>query len=354
MLGSGCTAVVPADPTSPTTPVNILSRPTETNMLVVLPLDGNIAGYNPNYKRFGEYFQDRFTGYHLGEDAEISREDLGPGEVQEVPIRAIANGTVRFIDWVSGYGGVMVVAHEIGDEKVTAIYGHIDLASINLVVGNIVTKGQFLANLGDHKTKETDGERQHLHFALYQGDDIRLQGYEKEAEKIDNWINPQDFFRTHDIIFNDLPRLYSTVEDPQGKKLFKIDFAIPADWDVEFIPSIQALNLYQVTGQGTARERSQILIRYFDAASFLTLPTVEILETKNLTVGLNGYQARRYLIEKKINLPDFKDQPAWRNKRHTVTDFRATEGLSRYYVVASNPELKPALYEEFLSSIKFD
>lgn len=344
--------VVPQTSTSQasSTP-SVVPSEQEPTVSIVLPLDGNIAGYGPIYKRFGEYFQDRFMGYHVGEDVEISGEDFGPGEVQEVPIRAIGNGTVRFLDWVPGYGGVVVIAHQIGEEKVNAIYGHIDLASTELNIGDAVTANQFLAHLGDHKTKETDGERQHLHFALYKGDDIRLQGYEKDLKNVANWINPQDFFRKQSITFEGLPRLYSTLMDPQGKKIFHIDFTMPADWDVEFIPSIQALNLYKVTGQGTARERSQMLIRYFDASSFLTLATVDILETKDLKIGFGGYQAKQYVIQKKFDVPNFKDQPSWRNVKHTVTDFRDKEGQTRYYVVAANPELDQKVYEDILASM---
>lgn len=330
---------------------NVVSVPAEPN--VVLPVDGTIVGYNATYKRFGEYFQDRFRGYHIGDDIEVPPEDLGPGEVQEVPIRSIAQGVVKKVDWVGGYGGVMVVEHMIDDEVVTAIYGHIDLTSTDLGVGDTVEVSQFLANLGDDKSRETDGERQHLHFALYQGpDDGRLQGYERNPENLNNWINPYVFFKQHGVDFNDdHKRVYSTFIDPPGNKIFNIDFAVPASWDVEYIPSLNALNLYSLNGAGTARERSQILIRYFDASQFLTLNTVTIHEQTDLIVGVEDYVARRYDIEKKPGVPDFSDQPSWRNKRHIVTDFRKSDGRTRYYVVAANPELDRETYEFVLKSM---
>lgn len=131
-----------------------------------------------------------------------------------------------------------------------------------------------------------------------------------------------------------------------------IDFVYPENWSVEYIPSLNAINLYDLYGEGTARERSQIFIRSFDADQFLTLPTVQIYSTKEETVGPGKYTARRYDIEKKSDVPNFSDQPLWRNKRHFVTDFRAAEGKTRYYVVAKNSELDQEVYEQVLASME--
>ena len=39
-----------------------------------------------------------------------------------------------------------------------------------------------------------DGERKHLHFALYEADEIRLAGYVQSEAELDDWIKPSDFF----------------------------------------------------------------------------------------------------------------------------------------------------------------
>lgn len=145
-------------------------------------------------------------------------------------------------------------------------------------------------------------------------------------------------------------RTFEPATDPGGS-VFPITFEIPKDWEVEFIPSIEALNLFTLTGEGSALERSQILIRYFDAEQFLTLSTVEIFDTQELTVGKEAYTARRYDIQKKAGVPDFTDQPLWRNGRHIVTDFRDADGFTRYFVVAANPGLDPTVYEQVLASM---
>ena len=52
---------------------------------VQLPIEPYIA----NYKRFGEYFEDRFKGYHVGDDIEVLSID------EEVGVYAIADGIVK-------------------------------------------------------------------------------------------------------------------------------------------------------------------------------------------------------------------------------------------------------------------
>jgi len=131
----------------------------------------------------------------------------------------------------------------------------------------------------------------------------------------------------------------------------ELSFEIPDEWRFEYVPSTQALNLYDTNNDGSTLERSQIFIRYFDARSFLTLSTVTIHDTEDLTVGREDYVARRYDIEKKKGVPNFSDQPSWRSVRHIVTDFRAEDGFTRYYVVASRPDLDPAIYTRVLESM---
>lgn len=296
------------------------------------------------FKQFGEYIEDRFRGYHLGDDIEYA--DVS----EEVPVMAIADGVVRHAGRVSGYGGMIVVEHPVGGEAVSAVYGHLDLSSTTLRVGDSVTRGQQIANLGDHKSAETDGERKHLHFGLYRGAEVRLAGYARGVQDLTDWINPQDFFAARGVVVKNPARTYDPARD-LGGAIFKIKFTIPENWEVEYVPSLKALNLFALSGSGTARERSQVLIRFFDAAQFLTLSTVKINSTDDLRVGAGNYTARRYDIEKKPGVSPFADQPSWRSVRHIVTDFRGRDGFTRYYVVAANPALDHSMYEEILKSM---
>ncbi|HAU66342.1 MAG: Metalloendopeptidase-like protein membrane protein [Candidatus Uhrbacteria bacterium GW2011_GWF2_39_13] len=367
-MGVGCSSQVSSqqgqikgeDQIEPIEIVNV--EEVKKKSLVVLPLDNNVVGYQPIYKRFGEYFQDRFTGYHTADDAEVPAEDLSPGEIQLVPVRAVADGTVVYKQTVEGYGGVIVLQHEIDGESIQTLYGHVDLDSSSLVVGDKVTRGQFLVNLGEPESEDTDGERQHLHFAVYPGTKVQLRGYVTTVDELVSWINPHDFFVKYGALETSDPTISSyTLWYPQPPRtdtgLSRISwgdlaFLLPSDWDVEYISSLDALNLYKVSGTGSARERSQLLIRYFDASSFFTLSTVTIHSQEDLLVGVGDYIARQYDIEKKPDIDDFSDQPSWRNQRHLVTDFRGQEGYTRYYVVAANPELDSEIYKDVLDSMQ--
>jgi murein DD-endopeptidase MepM/ murein hydrolase activator NlpD len=158
---------------------------------VALPIDGYAE--NRTIKRFGQYFHDRFTGYHVGDDVEVADKSV------DVPVYAIADGTVRSVRWASGYGGVMVVAFPIDGMQVNAIYGHIRLASTTLKAGDAVQKGAQLALLGDDRSNETDLERKHLHFGMYEGTALRIGGYVQTKAELSQWIDPSKFFTDHGI-----------------------------------------------------------------------------------------------------------------------------------------------------------
>lgn len=367
-LGAGCAGSVQpvVEPEIDTAGGETVTETPGAETDVVLPLspEGPVA-YLPVYKRFGEFFDDRFIGYHTGEDAEVPPDDE---PLPPIPVLAVADGTVAFVSRVPGYGGVVILQHVFDGESVQTLYGHLDPDSTELRTGDVVAKGQVLAMLGEDKSEDTDGERQHLHFAVYRGAEVRLQGYVSTEAELDAWINPYDFFTEHGLVLPDpsladpgewgsaRDRLWYPVPPRRDiplahTKFGELDFQIPNDWDVEYIPSLDALNLYEVSGEGTARERSQVLIRYFDANDFQTLSAVDVISTETVTVGVEDYDARRYEIIKKSGIEDFADQPSWRNAQHVVTDFRAKEGFSRFYVVAANPGLDPAVYQGVLDSM---
>jgi hypothetical protein len=312
---------------------------------LVLPVEDYAE--RANLKVFGEYIQDRFRGYHAADDVEFTDEEVVK---REIAVVAMADGKVTLVQFVSGYGGLIKADHVLDGKTYHALYGHVDLGSAKVKPGDMVTRGQFLANLGDHQSKETDGERKHLHFGLYEGTDDRVNGYEPSVNGLKRWINPTQFFHEKGLIKH-VSRPFDPAYDIGGS-VYRLRFEIPAGWEVEYIPSIQALNLFTMDGSGTARERSQILIRYFDASEFQTLASVRVHSTRDLKIGKGNYTARRYDIEKKVGIAPFVDQPNWRNERHVVTDFRGKDGRTRYYVAASSPDLDPEVYEAILASME--
>ena len=315
----------------------------EESRAVLLP----IAEYQERrtFNSFGEYSQSNLQGYHVGDDIEYV--DVLD---KEVAVKAIAAGTIRRIGNLAGYGGVMVVDHTVDSKQVNAIYGHLDIASSRFRVGDSVEKGEFLANLGDHESPETDGERKHLHFALYEGEELRLQGYETSSFAVNSWINPHDFFEEQGYDMTSSSRTFSPTTE-LGGNVYPLEFLIPEGWEVEYVQDINALNVYTLTGKGTSLARSQVFIQHFDATDFLTLSTVIIHETEDRVVGA-GYTARGYDIEKRAGAAAFSGQPSWRNVRHHATDFRKNTGHTRYYTVAAHPNLDKKVYEQILTSMR--
>lgn len=183
---------------------NVGPAPTTTNTpakqpasAITYPIDDFFGRITK--KHFGQYITpttspvqpERFTGYHTGVDCETTPEKADI----DVPVYAIADGTIVYRSWVNGYGGVAMTRHEINGETITALYGHVRLSSITHAVDDIVSKGEQIAVLGAGGTTETDGERKHLHFDVLKGDSTDVRGYVQDESSLAAWINPEELLR---------------------------------------------------------------------------------------------------------------------------------------------------------------
>jgi murein DD-endopeptidase MepM/ murein hydrolase activator NlpD len=128
---------------------------------------------------------EKFTGYHTGVDIEY-------GDVTtDVPVKAVAAGTVKVARFIDGYGGLVGIEHDWNDKKLFVVYGHLDPKS--LVKENVpVAQGDIVGVLGDKSADETDNERKHLHFGVRRSADTNLRGYSTSAESLRDWFNPYD------------------------------------------------------------------------------------------------------------------------------------------------------------------
>lgn len=125
----------------------------------------------------------RFKGFHTGTDAEY------PDVEGDVQIYSIADGTVIYSDFVSGYGGFVAIQYP----EFIGIYGHLHPSS--LIKNKIkVQQGQQIGLLGTAYSKETDGERRHLHFAILKGTNLDFRGYVQNQSDLSYWINPLSLF----------------------------------------------------------------------------------------------------------------------------------------------------------------
>lgn len=192
---NGINAVVNAPAVNQTVPSN--ASATVSKPMLVYPISDYPSRVTK--KPFGIYITpknspvqpERFQGFHTGADAETT-----PAEQSiDVPISAIADGTVLVARWASGYGGVILIEHQIAGQAVTAVYGHLRQSSFRVQVGSTVKVGEQIAVLGNGFSKETDGERKHLHFALLKGKSTTLLGYVSIKSALSSWLDPAAFFK---------------------------------------------------------------------------------------------------------------------------------------------------------------
>lgn len=133
---------------------------------------------------------ENFSGYHTGTDFEIFPEETD----RNVPVFAVCAGRILAKKVAMGYGGVLVLSCSLDDQPATIIYGHLDLKSVEKEVGDEIKTGEQLGLLGAGYSRETYGERKHLHLGVHKGSEVNLTGYVKTEKSLENWLNPCDYF----------------------------------------------------------------------------------------------------------------------------------------------------------------
>ena len=87
---------------------------------------------------------------------------MNPGE--GTPIQAIGDGVVLDVGNPKGSFGVYaVIQHEVNGQRFTSLYAHMLQGSLALQVGDVVTKGSLVGQVGN--TGQSTGP--HLHFSIY-------------------------------------------------------------------------------------------------------------------------------------------------------------------------------------------
>lgn len=134
---------------------------------------------------------ERFSGYHTGVDFET----LPKEQNIDIPIYAICNGTLIYKNWVSGYGGVAIEKCLLNKQYITVLYGHLKYSSISNKVGQKILQGNKIAILGKGYSKETDGERKHLHLGIHKSPKIYLQGYVGTKKELQSWLDLSQYLK---------------------------------------------------------------------------------------------------------------------------------------------------------------
>ncbi|MDD5463839.1 MAG: M23 family metallopeptidase [Candidatus Moranbacteria bacterium] len=179
----------------PTTDNNKNAANNNQKQETIDPLDNALARITK--KPFGIYVNpknspvdpERFAGYHSAVDLEATIEEQNIN----VPVIVFCDGKLLVARTASGYGGVAVQSCVLDGQDVTIVYGHIDLKSMNVKVGDALRAGDFLANLGAGFSNETDGERKHLHLGIHKGNAINILGYVQSKNELSAWIDPSNY-----------------------------------------------------------------------------------------------------------------------------------------------------------------
>lgn len=146
--------------------------------------------------RIGEYsfgILKENRGYYTGIAFEAF-EDEKAGK--EVPIYVFCEGPLVEKRFAIGYGGIAIQECVLEGQTVYVLYGHMDLKSIELNVGDELTPGIRLGNLGDHESAETDGATKQLHFAIHKGIKPDIRGYVQTQDELKEWIDPQIYLES--------------------------------------------------------------------------------------------------------------------------------------------------------------
>ncbi len=128
---------------------------------------------------------DRFNGFHVGVDFETMEDE----QEIDVPIYAICDGPLITKQFAKGYGGYALQHCMLNGEKVTILYGHLDLQSITAVAAQPLTRGETIGVLGEGYSLETDGVRKHLHLGVHRGTEIDIRGYVQETSEVNAWLD---------------------------------------------------------------------------------------------------------------------------------------------------------------------
>jgi len=102
---------------------------------------------------------DPFTGereFHSGSDLAAA---------DGTPISAIADGRVTVAEFSAGWGGLIILEHTVGGERVASYYAHMWQDGIYVTAGETVTAGQHIGDVGSsgHSTGA------HLHIEIRPG-----------------------------------------------------------------------------------------------------------------------------------------------------------------------------------------
>ena len=132
---------------------------------------------------------ERFAGYHVGADFEVTNDEL----TTDVPVFAICEGDVAYSGFAEGYGGLLVQRCELNAAPITVLYGHLSLDNLPAKSSSLQA-GEQIGMLAPARSADSDGNRKHLHLGIRLGNEIDYRGYVQTPDEIENYIDPLNIF----------------------------------------------------------------------------------------------------------------------------------------------------------------
>lgn len=129
---------------------------------------------------------ERFRGYHTGVDFEVLADEVD----ETITVSAVCEGEIVEKRRVSGYGGLVIQKCMYEDKPLLVIYGHLALSSVTADIEDDLVPGEPIGVLGESGSRDTDGERKHLHLGFFRGDTIDFRGYVTRQSELSSWFDP--------------------------------------------------------------------------------------------------------------------------------------------------------------------
>lgn len=137
---------------------------------------------------------ERFAGFHAAVDYEVSADELEA----EVPVFAICRGRVVYSGYAEGYGGLVIHRCTLDGEQISVIYGHLSREGL-VKEGKTVKSGQRIGVLAEARSRDSDGNRKHLHLGIHKGEDLDMRGYVQTEEELAEYIDPTTVLAQLDV-----------------------------------------------------------------------------------------------------------------------------------------------------------
>ena len=132
---------------------------------------------------------ERFTGYHVGADFEVTNDEL----TTDVRVYAICAGDVAYSGFAEGYGGLLIQRCEFNGSPITVLYGHLSLKDLP-AKASFLQAGKQIGKLAPARSTDSDGNRKHLHLGIRRGKEIDFRGYVQTSGDIVSYIDPLNAF----------------------------------------------------------------------------------------------------------------------------------------------------------------